>query len=226
MLGMMVPFAVVGILRTTGRRRWLYIGAVAALLMGALATQRKTGLVVPAAGLITLTFYRPRAMLRLLPAGAVVVLIVMALSGGAAVGVKSQFVGSNLNSDSTTGRTTDYDATAPDVFRYPLLGRGHGTYDPFKYRFLDNEYLHRTIETGFLGLAAYLALMATAMAVAHRVARLLGPVRGTPGMAAVAGIAAFAVCGAVFDVVSYPQPMYLFLLIAGLCVCLRDGLRT
>jgi hypothetical protein len=223
MLAMALPFMVVGILRTSRRKRLAYIGMVTLLLIGGLSTQRKTGLAVPAAALLTLTIYKPRPMLRLLPAGLVVLAAIFVLAHGAAVGVKSQFVGSNLESTSTTGRTSDYDATRPDIFTYPVLGRGEGTYDPYKYRFLDNEYLHRIIETGFLGLAAYIALIATGMAVSHKTLKKLGPVRGSPAMAAVAAGGGFAACSAVFDVMSYPQPMYVFLLIIGLMVVLSHA---
>jgi polysaccharide biosynthesis protein PslJ len=219
LFGMLLPFAIVGALRNHGRPRWAYVGVVAILLIGALGTQRKAGLVVPAAAVLTLLFYRPRLMIRLVPAGLVVIAAVFLLAHGAAVGVKAQFVGANLDNASTTGRTSDYDATRPDIFKYPLLGRGEGTYDPFKYRFLDNEYLHRIIEMGFLGLAAYLGLILTAAFTGHGVVRRLGPIRGSPGMAAVAACGAFAACSAVFDAMSYPQPMYVFMCIAGLMVC-------
>src|SRR5262245_48973563 len=100
MLAMALPLAVVGMLRPRGSKRWCYLGAVALLLIGALSTQRKTGLVVPAAAFLTLALYRPRQMARILPFGAVVIVAVFVLAHGAAVGVKAQFVGPNLENAS------------------------------------------------------------------------------------------------------------------------------
>jgi hypothetical protein len=54
MFAMALPFAVVGMIRTTKGRRRLYAVAVGLLLAGAVSTGRKTGLVVPAAALVIL----------------------------------------------------------------------------------------------------------------------------------------------------------------------------
>lgn len=225
-LGMALPFAVAGMLRNgRGRAGLLYALASGTIVAGAFATQRKTGLIVPAAALLVLVAYRPREMVGLLPVGLVLIALLQVVTPGAVVGVKAQFVGPNLTSDSTTGRTDDYAATRPDVFRYPVLGRGHGTYEPPRYRFLDNEYLHRLIETGVLGLAAYLALVATVAATAERARRRAPPRRRLLAIAAVSATAAFAVASAIFDAISFPQPIYLLFAIAGLMTALAAGER-
>jgi O-antigen ligase len=142
------------------------------------------------------------------------------------VNVKAQLVPQNLTStNSTTGRTEDYDATKPDVFRYAAFGRGYGTYDPFKYRFLDNEYLHRAIEQGLVGLGAFVALLLTGIAVCVRCVRRIGPARGSPAVACVAALGAFAVSCAIYDALAYAQAGYMLFLTVGIAVCATADTR-
>ena len=58
----------------------------------------------------------------------------------------------------TSDRTADYDAVRPDVWTHLLFGRGFGSYNHDTYRILDSEILGRTVETGVLGLAAFLLI--------------------------------------------------------------------
>ena len=69
-----------------------------------------------------------------------------------------------------------------------------------------------------MGLAAYLALLATAMALAHSVIRRgRDAVSRQTGLAAMAGFVAVAVATALFDIASFIQVPYLFCFVAGLC---------
>ena len=224
-LAMVLPFTIVGIMRNArGRRRWLYALAAGLLLVGAISTFRKTGLVVPAAALTVMLLCRPRQMLRLLPVGIALLLVMQLAAPGALVGVKAQLT--HPDAATTTDRKSDYDAVAPDIKTKPLLGRGHGSYDHKKYRFLDNEYLHRIIETGYLGLLAYLGVIATLIAVAFRRLRESGPERGPIALAFLGAAAAYAVANALFDALGFPQAPYVFLLIAALAVCEQAGARA
>jgi O-antigen ligase len=219
MFAMALPYALLGMMRNTGGRRRMYALAVALLLAGSVSTQRKTGLVVPCAAMAVLTVYRPRDMLRLLPAGLVLVAVIQVTVPGAIVGVKAQLVPQNIHTTSTEGRTEDYDATHPDIVRYAAFGRGYGTYDPHKYRFLDNEYLHRLIEEGVVGTAAFIALLVTGIVICVRTGRRLDPIRGSPAEASVAALAAFAISCAIYDALAYAQSGYMLFLVAGIAVC-------
>jgi hypothetical protein len=184
LLAMVLPFAVVGLMEAaTRRRRLLYALAIGLLLAGGVATSRKTSLVAPAAAVLLLALYRPRVVARsLLGLALVLVVLVHFTSPGALGSVASQLepghVGGVLT---TTDRTARYDAVRPDVVRHLLLGRGFQSYDPHKYRILDNEYLGLLITVGLLGLAAYIAIFATVMGSAHRVIKDRPPDRGRAG---------------------------------------------
>jgi O-antigen ligase len=220
MLSIALPFAFISYWRSEERRgKLLSALAIGLILAGTIATIRKTGAVAPAAALLTLLVMRPRAMLRLLPLGLVILLFIQLLAPGALVRIKAQFVGGSFtNAISQRGRTADYPAIQPDVRKYPLLGRGYGTYDRDKYRTLDNEYLGVLVEGGVLGLATYLIMVITVMAVGYGILRSRDPIRGPPALAAAAAAAAYGVASSTFDVIAFPHAPYLFFFVAGVAV--------
>jgi O-antigen ligase len=111
----------------------------------------------------------------------------------------------------------------PDLRTKPALGRGYGSYDPHTYRVLDNQYLGLAVESGFIGVAAFLILLATTIGVAYRPIRSNDPVRGPPALAAAAAAFGIAVAAALFDLLGYPQVPYLFFFLAGLTVVCAHG---
>jgi len=180
LLAMVLPFAVIGSIEAaTRRRRLLYSLAIGLLLAGGVATSRKTSLVAPAGAILLLMVYRPRVIARsLLGLALVLGVLVHFTSPGALGSVAGQLQPGNVNGVlTTTDRTARYDAVRPDVMRHLLLGRGFQSYDPHKYRILDNEYLGLLITVGLLGVTAYIAIFATVMGSAHR---LIKPPRRAP----------------------------------------------
>jgi O-Antigen ligase len=219
MLALTLPFAIVGIVQSRERRNKLaYATATALILAGTVATVRKTALIVPAASLIVLLAYWRREMLRLAPLGLVLVVVMQLLSPGALTSIRYELQAEKVTGGSTEGRTEDYDAIAPDVKTHLATGRGYGTYDSHKYRLLDNQYLVLLIEVGFLGIAAYLAIMLAVVLVGHRTIRSGDPSRAPPAVAAAAASAGFFVCNGLFDVLAFPQAPYLFFFVAALAV--------
>ena len=221
MLTIAMPFAILGALAAR-QRASRALHALAAMLMfaAAVATQRKTSIVAPATCVLVLAAYRPREIVRLAPLGAVLLVLIHVMAPSALGGIVGQFTGGALaDSGSTIHRTTAYDAVRPDIATYPLLGRGYGTIDPTRadtYRILDNQYLGVVIQVGFAGLAAYLALVAAAMALAHGVVRRgLDADRRRMGLVALAGLVPFAVANALFDALSFTEVPYLFCIVAG-----------
>ena len=96
---------------------------------------------------------------------------------GALGSIRNQLFTSQVaQSNSTTGRTQDYAAVQPDLAAHPTFGRGYGSYDPHKYRIIDNQYIGLAIETGFVGVGAYL-LMLLGVVVAARPALRSGDPR-------------------------------------------------
>ena len=220
LFAMALPFAVVRMMTAPDRRaRLISFAATGLMLAGAMGTLRKTGAVAPAAALVVLMLYRPRGMLRLLPAGLILLIGIQLVTPGAMTRIKAQLVGGVAEQSSTQGRTDDYDAVLPDVLTNPVLGRGYGTYDSAEYRILDNEYLGTVIETGLLGVVAYLGVIVAVMLVCHRVIRRPQPgLSPTTALAASAAAVAFAVATGLFDVLSFPHAPYMFFFVAGLAV--------
>lgn len=219
-LSLALPFAAVALMRATElRRKIAYALATALILAGTVSTFRKTALFMPAAALLVILVYWRRQALRFAPLGIALLLAVQVASPGALGSIRGQLEPDRfLSSSSTQGRTSDYDAVMPDIKAHPALGRGYGTFDSHKYRLLDNQYLMLLIETGALGLMAYMGMILTVIFTGHRVIRDGDQFRAPPALAASAAAAAFFVCSALFDVLAFPQVPYLFFFVAALAV--------
>lgn len=221
LLGMAVPFAVVFAAMAADLQRRLLWGAVACVIvLGALETQRRSGVVVPAVAILTVFAMRPRRLLPLLPYALVVAAIGLTVSGGTISAVSQLFNGGDQASNE--GRTSDYAAVVPDVITHPAIGRGYGTLDSLRrdeYRIFDNQYLGLLYQVGVLGLLAFLAVVLTPIILVRHVARTDNPLRGPPALAAAGGCMAFAVASALYDILSFPQAPYLFLFLAAMCTC-------
>ena len=228
MFAMALPFVIVRLTQAETRRRLLYAAAAGLILAGGVATLRKTAVPAFGLGLLVLTVYRPREMVRLLPLGLVLVLAIHLLAPGALSGLRYELTGGSEFSNQA--RVSDYDAVEPDIAAHPLLGRGYGTYDPQihqradtsqRHRILDNQYLLVLIETGFVGLLVFICLAVTAIIALHRTARSPDPARAEPAIAIIAGVGAFAVASTLFDTLAFPQVPYLFFFLLALGVVAR-----
>jgi O-antigen ligase len=225
MLAMMLPFAILGAIDSpTRRRRVLYTITVALLLAGGVATARKTSLVVPLAVVAILALHRPRAVLGPALKMGVVLLLLVHLASPAALGsVISQLEPGHVNTAlTTTDRTARYDAVTPDVLRHPLMGRGYESYDPQKYRILDNEYLGLLITVGLVGTACYAAIFLAMLLAARRTIRGPDPRRASLALAGFATVAAIGIASALFDVLSFPHVPYLLLFVGAMILALRE----
>jgi hypothetical protein len=219
MLSMALPIVLVGIVSAgqERRQRILYALAACALVAGTLATGRKSALIAPAAVVLTLAYFRRRELLSLAPLGLVVGAVVTVLSPGMIGGIVSQFTRSDASTVATTSdRTADYDAIRPDLWTHILFGRGFGSYNHDTYRILDSEILGRTVETGVLGLAAFLMIGLAVVFAARRTIALRDPVTSSPALIGAAVAVCFIVVSTLFDVLSFPHATYIFLYMAGL----------
>ncbi len=230
LVAMIVPFAIVGgMYAETKRRRILYLLATLILLAGVFATQRKTGPIVLAAGILTLVAYKPREMLRMAPAGVLLLLAIPLVAPSALGSVRDQLKPSAATSTlSTRDRTSDYEAIGPEVLNHPAIGRGWQTYDPERYRVLDNQYLSILIGNGWLGVGGFILVLIAAFAVCTRAIRTNDPARAPPALAAAGAVAMMAVASATFDTIAFsviPYTLCLFLGLAAACAPPRtDGL--
>lgn len=226
LLAMSIPFALTNILSAEKGKRVRWMLATGVILIATAATQKKAAMAVPPFAILAMALYRPRQIARLAPLALVAVLAMLAVTPGALGTIKSRVSGAEETDASTLGRTRDYDAIQPDVRTHPLIGRGYGSYDPGKYRILDNDYLGMMIEIGALGLLAFFGMLGTVLFAAHRPIRDHDPVRGPPALAAVGATVAFAVVTVMFDSLSFAQAPYMFFFVAGVAaVCAVPALQ-
>jgi hypothetical protein len=221
-----MPFALVRVFDASSRRQWwLNTIAFTMMLVAAAATDRKTALLVPIAVVVYFGFYRPRAVLRLAPIGAVALVgLVHFASPGSLGTIFTPDAG--LASSSTTHRLGDFTDVAPDVFAHPVLGRGFGTLNPERpdqFRINDDEYIDEIWEVGAVGLLAYLGMILAPIVLARRAIRGRDPTVASLSLAASAGCVAYLVVSALFDALSFPQAPYMFFLVAALTTIAAAG---
>jgi hypothetical protein len=66
---------------------------------------------------------------------------------------------------------------------------------------------------------AFLALILTPLLLVRTVLRSDNPLRGPPALAAGAGCLAFGVAAALYDIFSFSQAPYFFLILSAMCTC-------
>lgn len=219
MLAMGLPIAIVGLIRSVALKHRLLYGLAAALLLAAtMSTYRKSAFIAPASVVLALAYFRRRELMRLAPLGLVIIVMIPVLSPGAFGSIVSQLSGDRLNVPTVSDRSSDYDAVRPDVWSHLIFGRGYGSYEHTTYRLLDQELLRQLIEVGVLGLAAYLVMVGSVIAVARRPIRLRRPEDSPVALIAAAGAVGFVVVSLLFDVMSFPHAPYIFLSMAALMV--------
>jgi hypothetical protein len=222
MLAMVMPFALMRVFDPASRRsRNRNALAVMVMLTGALATDKKSAVVVPVVILAYVGLHRPKRMLQFVPLVLVVIGFAHAASPGALGTVlnPAQWFGSN----STVHRQTDLAAITPDVLAHPVLGRGFGSIDvtqPDQFRILDNQILGVLWQTGILGLAAYVSLILAPAVIARRSLRSPDPELRRVALAGSAACLGFLVANYLFDALSFTQTPYIFFCVAAMCTAL------
>jgi hypothetical protein len=223
-MAMAMPIAVVGIIGSSSRRRRiLYALAIVFLLAAMFSTQRKSALVAPVAVVATLAYFRRRELLALAPFGFVMVIMVAAISPSAVHNVVGQFTRSDASKVATVSdRTADYDAIRPDVWTHLAFGRGFGSYNHDTYRILDSEILGRLIETGVLGLAAFLLIGISVILVVRKTVSQRDPRLAPAALCGVSAAVCLLVLATLYDVMAVPHGPCVFLYLAGLAVAVAD----
>jgi hypothetical protein len=218
MLSMALPIVLVRLIGSRRPNERVLYGIAACLLVAAIfATGRKSALLAPLAVLLTLAYFRRRELLSLAPLGLVIAVVVSLLSPGAVRGTIDQFLRPDSASVATTAdRTADYDAVRPDLWTNLLLGRGHGSYNHESYRIIDSEILNRLIETGVLGLLAFVAVGLSVLFVARSTIAARDPTYSPPALVGAAVAVCFLTVATLFDLLGYPHAVYIFLYMAGL----------
>jgi hypothetical protein len=222
-----LPMALVGVMHAGRRRnRILYGLAACILLAAAFATYRKSAFVTPIVVVILLTAFRPRQVLRLLPIVPVLFVVVHLLAPQAIGGIFEQLHGSRLGSVGTTAhRAGAYEAVRPLVWSRPVLGQGYGSYNGNLNRIFDSQILDSLIETGVVGLLAYLAMMVTVLATARSLFRVpaANPEWARAALALGLGGIVFFTTSFLYDTMQFPHGPYIFLTYAGLVAVLAGA---
>lgn len=216
MLDAAIPFAMVLLWRAPG---WLpkcgWGLALLVLLTGCIATQEKTAFILLVVTVVIMVALHPRRYLTWWPLLIVAVLVTRAAAPHSISALRYQFktLGS---SNSTSGRTTDYPAVAPFLNTHLLFGRGFGSYEPHKYRILDDQMLGFLIETGAAGVLAYTAVIFAPVLAVYRAARR-GLTLEDDLLAGIGvGCVAFFVSNFLYDSFSFRQGPYVFFILAAL----------
>lgn len=217
MLSLALPIALVRLMQQRRPGKRVLYGLAVCILLGAMvATYRKSALLAPLTVCLVLAYFRRRELLRLAPLGLVILLAIPALAPNALGSVIDQFQPNRLGVATVSDRVSDYDAIRPDLLTHFLFGRGFGSYEHTIYRVLDNDLLMRIVETGVVGLLAYVLMLAMIIAVAVPLIRSRDPERSSPALMVAAAAAAFLVLSALFDVMSFPHSPYILMTLAGL----------
>jgi hypothetical protein len=148
---------------------------------------------------------------------------VAALSPGAVHNVVAQFTRADaLQVPTVSDRTADYDAIRPDVWSHLLIGRGFGSYNHDTYRILDSEILNRSIETGVLGLVAFLVIPLSVILVLRRAASRRESRWAPIALCGAAAAVCLLVLSTLYDVMATPHGPCVFLYLAGLAVAVAE----
>ena len=219
-LSMALAIALLRFLKATSRRqRILYAVPIGLLPYAMLATERKTALVAPAIAFLTIAYFRRRQLLSLAPLILVLAVGAIAVSPNTLGHVVSQFTGANATKTATVdARTANFDAVRPDLWSHLLFGRGQGSYAPPDDRVVDSDIILPLIETGVLGLAAFLLIPLSLISVARKKAYERDPTSSVPALVGVSAAATLLCLATLYSFMSLPHGPDVFMYLAGLTV--------
>ncbi|WP_420178117.1 O-antigen ligase family protein [Paenarthrobacter sp. TA1.8] len=117
---------------------------------------------------------------------------------------------------SISSRTSAYTTAFGMLANNPVVGRGFGTFLP-DYVIVDNQFLGILVELGFVGLAAFVALILCAIVCSWRARKLASDDQMRQvSQAVLASITAIAVTFAFFDGLSFAMAASLFFFMLGI----------
>lgn len=226
LFAILLPVAIY-VARTSGRRRWH--AAAALLVLGVFATESRTGVVMLLAVLLVHLRLRPRETRRLWRWVVPLVVVVHLAVPGSIGALRASFFppGGVVAQESAgagtygSGRLADLGPSLAEWRLHPLFGEGFGTRIPDpgptqNAAILDDQWLGTLLETGALGIAAWLWLFVAAYRRLARAARADRTERGWLCTALAASVVAFAVGMATYDAFSFIQVTLVFFVLLAL----------
>jgi hypothetical protein len=237
-LMMLTPLAAY-LAHSTGQRRWWL--ALALLLMGALATKSRTGVVMLVVILVVMCMLQPqvrRALPKLLP-----LLIVIHLAMPGTLGtfrntlLPHKIVAGETDAQAEyrsnygVGRIGEWRPALEEWSHTPLFGQGLGTRitdlgPRFNAPILDDQWLGSLLELGVLGVIALLWFFAASIRRLSRLARRVDSDDGWLLAALAASLAAYAFGMLTFDAFNFAQVTLIMFLVAGLSVVVMRPRRS
>lgn len=215
---MLLPLALY-LIQTRSEKRWWLHGGL--LLGAAVATESRTGITMLLAVVLTFLCLRPRQTRRLWPALLPILLILHFTVPGAIGSLSSAFFPSGgLVAEEQagagthgSGRLADLGPALHEYSAAPFFGQGFGSRVTDHGRnpapILDDEWLGTLLETGAVGVFAWIWLFGRYIRRLGREARRDQSSRGSLLTALVASVAAFPVGMFTFDAFSFTQATFL-----------------
>lgn len=160
----MLPIAITVALRRQSRIHWIAVGIIVAAIPLTISRSAVVGLAVGMVALVATWSWRRRGYAAVV--GFFALLAFQAAVPGLLGTLRSLLLLGNAD-PSVAGRTEDYSAVGAFVQDRPWFGRGPGTFIPTRYRYIDNEYLVSLVSTGYLGLAALIGVLLSALLTSH-----------------------------------------------------------
>ena len=215
-----LPIALLGFLNaTTVRQRILYSVPIGLLPYAMLATERKTALVAPAVAFMTILYFRRRQLRSLAPLILVFAVAAIVISPNTLGHVVSQFTSANATKTETVdARTANFDAVRPDLWSHLLFGRGQGSYAPPTDRVVDSDIVLPLIETGVLGLAAFLLIPLSLFSVARKKASESAEAYSAAAVVGVTAATTLVCLAGLYSFMSLSHGPDVFMYLAGLVV--------
>ena len=222
---------------TTRKARWVL--ATMSVGLGLFATVSRTGiLMIVAAGFILL-WLRPQETRRLWPLAIPALAAVHFAVPGTLGTIKDSFfpAGGLVEEQrgyNDSGRVGDLRPTLAQASKKPLFGQGIGTRitisDPLtgrsaNSRVLDDQWLATLLETGVLGVLAWLWFFLSIVRRLGREAKRDSSERGWLLVALAASIGSFALGMIVFDAFSFVQETFLLYMLSGFAAVLLIGAK-
>jgi O-antigen ligase len=231
MLAMLIPLAVY--LSRRAGKLWLALTVV--LVVGALATVSRTSVLVLAASMLVFLWLRPRETFRLWPL-AIVLLVATHFAAPGTLGTLRQaftpeqgLIAEQQSAAGTTGsgRLADVGPTLSQWAERPLLGYGFGTRittgPDANAMILDSQWLGTLLETGAIGVAAWIWLFLRMLRLTRLTAR---DDSGAGALAVALGAAVFGYAVGMFtyDAFGFVQVTFLLFVLLGLAaVVVRES---